>query len=324
MASFGAKLKQERELRKISLDEISRSTKIGTRLLRALEEEHLDQLPGGIFNKGFIRAYARALGMDEEEIVADYVAATTTRLPVGRSGNPEETLAELRTQEDAKSSGLPWGTLAVVLLIVALGLAVWGLYSRQSTSTENATTTPASSPTGETAKPAAPTPTAARDLGGSGKTSAEAPPAEVPKHEERPVKPTNQPVPSQTSTLPAAASNQPLPPVSSGNTFRVTIKAREDSWMSITVDGEVTIQRTLAAGAQKTVEAQHEIVVKAGNVGGLDFAFNGKKLPSEGNSGEVKTLSFDANGLISAVARPTTPEQAPTPVAPEEAPAQPQ
>jgi len=63
--SVGARLKQEREKRNVTLDEISRSTKIGTRLLRALEDEHFDQLPGGIFNKGFIRAYARFLGLDE-------------------------------------------------------------------------------------------------------------------------------------------------------------------------------------------------------------------------------------------------------------------
>src|SRR5882757_3049338 len=44
-------------------------------MLRALEEEHFDQLPGGVFNKGFVRAYARQVGLDEEEAVTDYLAA---------------------------------------------------------------------------------------------------------------------------------------------------------------------------------------------------------------------------------------------------------
>ncbi len=65
MESLGARLKREREQRKITLDEISLSTKIGTRFLLAIEEEQFDQLPGGIFNKGFVRAYARYLGVDE-------------------------------------------------------------------------------------------------------------------------------------------------------------------------------------------------------------------------------------------------------------------
>ena len=75
MESFGARLKREREQRKITLDDISLATKIGTRfLLAALEEEHFDQLPGGIFNKGFVRSYARHLGLDENQTISDFVA----------------------------------------------------------------------------------------------------------------------------------------------------------------------------------------------------------------------------------------------------------
>src|ERR1700746_3017458 len=74
MGSFGDRLKREREQRGITLDDISLSTKIGTRLLRALEEDKFEQLPGGIFNKGFVRAYARHLGIDEEQAISDYLA----------------------------------------------------------------------------------------------------------------------------------------------------------------------------------------------------------------------------------------------------------
>src|SRR5438552_4420994 len=75
MGSFGDRLKKEREQRSISLDDISLSTKIGTRMLRALEEEKFEQLPGGIFNKGFVRAYARHVGLDEEQTISDYITA---------------------------------------------------------------------------------------------------------------------------------------------------------------------------------------------------------------------------------------------------------
>ncbi|MGB9236900.1 MAG: helix-turn-helix transcriptional regulator, partial [Terriglobales bacterium] len=75
MPSFGEKLRLEREKRKITLEQISSTTKIGTRMLQALEEEKFSQLPGGIFNKGFVRAYARTLGLDEDQTVADYLEA---------------------------------------------------------------------------------------------------------------------------------------------------------------------------------------------------------------------------------------------------------
>lgn len=75
MGAFGEKLRKQREQRGIALDAISNTTKISTRMLRALEDEHFDQLPGGVFNKGFVRAYARQVGLDEEEAVADYLTA---------------------------------------------------------------------------------------------------------------------------------------------------------------------------------------------------------------------------------------------------------
>ena len=67
--------------------------------------------------------------------------------------------------------------------------------------------------------------------------------------------------------------------------------------MEVSADGKFVAHEMLAAGTQKTIEAQREIVIKAGNVGCLDFTFNGKKLPSQGSPEEVKTLKFDPSGL---------------------------
>lgn len=75
LATFGEKLRKQREQRGLSLDAISTITKISPRMLRAIEEEHFEQLPGGVFNKGFVRAYARLVGLDEDEAVSDYLAA---------------------------------------------------------------------------------------------------------------------------------------------------------------------------------------------------------------------------------------------------------
>ncbi len=73
---FGEHLKREREMRGVSLEEISAATRISTRFLEALENERWEQLPGGIFNRGFIRAEAHFLGLDEESLVAEYALAT--------------------------------------------------------------------------------------------------------------------------------------------------------------------------------------------------------------------------------------------------------
>ena len=59
-------------MRGVSLDEIAAATRISTRFLEALEKERWDQLPGGAFNRGFIRSIARFLGIDEDGLVAEY------------------------------------------------------------------------------------------------------------------------------------------------------------------------------------------------------------------------------------------------------------
>lgn len=279
MESFGARLKQQREQRKITLDEIAQSTKIGTRFLRALEEEHFDQLPGGIFNKGFIRAYARVLGLDEEQAVADYLSATGDTT-AARKVEIADFAQPLESRAEAGAAQLPWGIFAVVLLVVALGFALWGFYTRdkQSRSVVHTESVPSSSVSlGNSATPAF-----------AGTTTQPA------------VHPASSP--SESSTVPSASANVSPSPASAGS-FTVSIHLRDDSWISIVADGKPVLQDTLISGTQKTFSAQKEIVVKAGNIGAIDFSFNGEKLPPQGEVSEVKTLTFDAKGL-----QPATPK----------------
>ena len=70
--NFGERLKRERELREVTLEEITQATRIGSRFLGALENEEWDKLPGGVFNRGFVRSIAHYLGLDEEAFLAEY------------------------------------------------------------------------------------------------------------------------------------------------------------------------------------------------------------------------------------------------------------
>ena len=152
MPSFGDKLKLEREKRKITLEEISASTKIGTRMLQALEGDKFGQLPGGIFNKGFVRAYARAVGLDEEQAVADYLQASGEASPASETAardneretnarDTEQRISRLESISDSSTRRpLPWGVFAVLLLLVALALSLW---SRRQREQERLATRPA-------------------------------------------------------------------------------------------------------------------------------------------------------------------------------------
>ena len=73
MASFGESLRRERELRGISLRDVADATKISMRFLKALEDDRVDLLPGGLFPRAFVRQYARHLGLDAERLVAEFL-----------------------------------------------------------------------------------------------------------------------------------------------------------------------------------------------------------------------------------------------------------
>ena len=75
MGQFGQELRSEREARGIALENITGITKISGRHLIALEQENFSALPGGVLNKGIVRGYARACGMDEDAWVDRYLAA---------------------------------------------------------------------------------------------------------------------------------------------------------------------------------------------------------------------------------------------------------
>src|ERR1044071_10338707 len=87
MPTLGEELKQRREQRGITLAEIAETTRIGTRFLKAIETDNFSILPGGIFTRSFIRAYAKHVGMNEEEAIGLYIKQVAGP---GEEPNPEQ------------------------------------------------------------------------------------------------------------------------------------------------------------------------------------------------------------------------------------------
>jgi cytoskeletal protein RodZ len=113
---FGEHLKREREMRGVTIQEISTATRISSRFLEALENENWDQLPGGVFNRGFIRSIARFLGLDEETLVAEYALESNAK-------------PELRTTSHSEQIPRDWQPLgaAAAILVLVLG-GVFAVY----------------------------------------------------------------------------------------------------------------------------------------------------------------------------------------------------
>jgi cytoskeleton protein RodZ len=278
MGSFGERLRREREMRGITLNEIAESTKISRRHLESLEKEDFESLPGGIFNKGFVRAYARYLGIDEEQAVADYSTAANEQEQPGNKF-PLEIHAETNPKLNPKRSTLP---LILALLALLAVLAVfWARNKGRSLESTDNSSTPAGTP----------------------RTPAAAPPAS-------PSPPPETPAPSPPHTpaaqsSPSFASRNPSDVLASANktagtehTFSVVVTAKEDAWVLLKADGKTVISRKLSAGEQQSVRAGSRVVLVTGNAGGVDVSFNGKALGAVGNESQVRTLTFTSAGLV--------------------------
>jgi transcriptional regulator with XRE-family HTH domain len=118
---FGEHLRREREMRGVSLDEISAATRISTRFLEAIEKDQWDQLPGGVFNRGFIRSIARFLGLDEDSLVAEYALGTTSAASAH--------VSSARATEMPRKWRPAAAAVVIILLVIAGGLAGYHRYA---------------------------------------------------------------------------------------------------------------------------------------------------------------------------------------------------
>jgi cytoskeleton protein RodZ len=114
--NFGERLKRERELREVSMDELTKATRISARFVEALENEDWAKLPGGVFGHGFVRTIARYLGLNEEALLGEYDMARADHLAAAPA-KPEERIP-------SPPKWLPVAAvLALLLLIVGISYA---------------------------------------------------------------------------------------------------------------------------------------------------------------------------------------------------------
>ena len=127
MAPIGTELKRERELRGITLQEISDATKINIRYLRELEEDRFDNLPGTFFIKGIIRSYAKYIGLDENTILNGYYE---TELLREQEKEGEKKSQKTHTQLPIKVKRIIFSILLFIVLMAIL-TAVYFIFQRE-------------------------------------------------------------------------------------------------------------------------------------------------------------------------------------------------
>jgi cytoskeleton protein RodZ len=305
--SFGERLESTRLARSITLQEIAESTKISTRMLRALETEDFDKLPGGVFNRGFVRAYATYLGLDPEETVTDFIAAESER--GAGSGQFMPIMAEKTEREPLDL--VPVVRLAVI--VVLLGGAVlalikfspairngWQKIAAHGKSVPppmaRTTPTPAAQKPG-TPPEQQPDPTSASSAASaSTPAAAPAPPAQITAD---PAAETKRKAPPTQPAIAPADSSAPIEPQPSvGNAkLNLRVRAYQDSWLSVEADGRNIADVILVAGQERSFHAEQKLVFRTGNAGGVELTLNGKLLPPLGEEKQVKSRTFTVEGV---------------------------
>ncbi len=285
MGSFGENLRREREMRGVTLEEISAATRISVRFLQAIESEEFPKLPGGIFSRSFVRSYARYLGLDEEHILSEYQLVAEPREDFSL-----KRLGLTRPARDGKSSRSPVLTFVVAGVFLAGGYAVYH-YSRrvnesviQNAARVAAAPAPNQPQTGSApATPAAP-------------PAAAATPAPVPTSG---VEPSTQGSSEAGTAPPSPSTPEPdaAKPAEPKEGLVLQVAATERVWVGVQADGRTALQRILNPHEVETVKARQFFDVTIGNAEGIILTLNGETLKPLGRRGEVKSVHLTYDDL---------------------------
>jgi cytoskeleton protein RodZ len=319
MASFGESLRREREMRGVSLEEISGTTKINIRFLQALEAEDFAKLPGGIFTRSFLRAYAGYLGLDEERILAEYQLVA----PPAAEGISNFNKISL---PQAHPGSL--GRLVPSLVAIPLLAAGYLLYRYSHRTPEIPVSVPVTAPVSGSPVPttqnaaASPSPQGS----GSGSVTASTPDAtNLAAQSDKPSSPggesqisteqspsggqPNLNVPSATGAATTGVENAPGKlgePVSTSpnagsrggeGDLVLEVATTERAWVAIDADGKTIFQHTLDPDEVKTFTAKDSFEVWTGNAQGTVLTLNGAKQKPLGRQGEIKRVRLTRDGL---------------------------
>ena len=292
MTELGSWLRQAREAKRLSLEDVERETRIRAQFLAALEEEDFSRLPGDVYTRGFLRNYASFLGLDPNEALRRYKELIAQ--PNNGESGPAARLSldepvEVPLMEPARSSARLASIILLVIALAIVGVWYFSTVGRDSLPSFLRGILP---PAG-----AAPSPTIQAAVNTGTPELPGTPPAAsspIPSPTITP-SPTASPTPTPTST--------PTPKVYRGVEVQVEIVAT--SWMQVTVDGVRVFAGTLEPGETRTWEGQESVALRVGNAGGVRVTVNGEPLGLLGAIGEVKDVEWVRQGGPASVPVPT-------------------
>ena len=302
MESIGEFFRQVRETKGLTVDDVASKTRIRTDFVKALEDGNFAKLPDQVFARGFVRSYARSLGLDEDDAIHrfDQSAGAYYDKHVERERlRVRQAEEERKRKANRKAVAIAIG-IAIITLIFLLSREQSSLLVRRSSSDLPASASKRTAPPIPESQGAPPSP-----------ETEEVPPAPKTKPRESPVVsvkpavessagPVTGPAPTASAVSELAApspsslgSDGPLGGISlegSGATegqLALDLEATELSWVVVQIDGGSPQEALLRPGEKARWKGQDQFTLTLGNAGGVKAELNGKPQKPFGPSGKV-------------------------------------
>jgi len=259
VSALGEEFRSAREARGLSLSDVAERLHIRSVYLAAIEDEDWHVIGAPVYVRGFMRTYARFLGLDPEAAVTRFAATVPAGTPaatVTRPPAPATTTEKRAAERSSPSLAAILSIVVAVLVVLFVGYEFYQYRAGQP----------------------GPVPLAA----------ASSLPA-APDDEDLTPEPDDVASPGLTAAVPVSPT--PRPKTKRGLSLHVT----ETSWLQVTIDGNVVYEGTLPPGAAKSFTGK-TADVRVGNAGGVQLAVNGHTLPPLGASGDVVERSFVLSG----------------------------
>ena len=265
---LGDLLRQTREQKNLSLDDVEKGTNIRKLYIKAIEDGNYDKLPGEVFLKGFIKTYGKFLGLDGQKLIEQYKAeknpavsaepTAQTAPPAPEPAAPDKTEAVKEDKQPEKSAkpnndsrkyletknsgGSKKNIIIIAVIIIAIIAGAIAFLSSQ----------------GSDSQPAA----------------------------------DNEPKTQQEQAPQQPATPAPAPAPVSGS--EVSAVFSQDCWTEVKVDGNTVLSETVKAGSTLNWKGNNQVEVTVGNAGAVDITFNGQAQGKMGDVGAVVTKAFTA------------------------------
>jgi cytoskeleton protein RodZ len=275
MGTIASELKAEREKRNIPLAHIAAETRISLRHLESLEEGRYGDMPGGIYNRAFLKAYCEILNLDATEMLRRFdaeLALVSERSSRNRPRTPS------RTSSFNFARVFVWGFMLVIAGVGIYSSRKWiaAVFSPYFSHTS------ASAIHLEVARPP-----------GELKTQKVVPSATAASQSS----PADTAFPQTPETEEATAQPVSAVPPTASPAIRLEVIATDQSWVSIERDGTVALRKIMEPGEIQSFDASDKFLIIVGNAGGVNLKINGKPAKPLGKPGSVVRLLIERGNL---------------------------